>query len=107
MTQRVRQARDLSQVFSFSGSQDSSHSPQRAGAGAVLTAVSLLLGRVAGGARGHGRRGDVRGLEVAWAAVEVTSSMWTTVQCIHTKHAAVSRNRTKNVELGKPDHSLV
>jgi hypothetical protein len=33
---RVRQARDLSQVCSFSGSQDSSHSPLRAGAGAVL-----------------------------------------------------------------------
>jgi hypothetical protein len=34
-------------------------------------------------------------------------SMWTTVQCIHAKQVAVRRNRTKKVELGKPDHTLV
>src|SRR6478609_6088759 len=104
--QSVRQARDWSQVFSFSGSQDSSHSPVRAGAWDVLIVCLLGQGRVA----------EVGQRVVATAAVvsrlrassgDSWCSIRTTVRCIQTKQVPVSRKRTKKVEVGKPDHTLV
>src|SRR6478752_9799633 len=104
--QRVRQASELSHVFSFSGSQESSHSPLRAGAWDVLMVGSPWVGpggrwgqRVAATAAGVSRLRASSG--DSWCSIR------TTVRCIHTKQVLVSRKRTKKVEVGKPDHTLV
>ena len=90
----------MSQVSSFSGSQDSSHSllvvvligapPQ-----ALVVADVASVDAGCGVSMWRARSGD------SWW------SMCTTVQCIHTAQTTVSRNSTKKVLDGKPDHALV
>ena len=102
---RVRQASDWSQVFSFSGSQDSSHSPL---AGPGVRRAHVFSPSGAGWPSGQ-RVAAAAAVDSRWWASSGDSwcSIRTTVRCIQTKQVVVSRKRTKKVEVGKPDHTLV